>query len=931
MSPRLPGGVVPRHYRIELDVDLDGAAFTGTVGIDIDISEAVGTIVCNAADLDIAEAFITRSDSLSRGGEPAGPGGGLGSGADGDEAGAGDNEPGEPGAGARRLVVALDPENERLVLTDPAGAGFGPGPARLDISFSGALNDQLRGFYRSTYTDDAGRTRTIAATQFQSTDARRAFPCWDEPACKATFEAALVVDDALLAVSNTAETGRRPASDGRRRISFAPTMAMSTYLVAFVVGPLEATGPVTVDGVPIRVVHRPGRAAQTAFALETAAHALGWYSRYYGIAYPSDKVDLVALPDFAFGAMENLGCVTFREVLLLVDPAAASQPELERVAMVINHELAHMWFGDLVTMAWWEGIWLNEAFATFMETACTDAYRPEWKVWSSFGRARAAALATDALAATRPVEYPVATPADAEDMFDVLTYEKGAAVVRMLEQYLSPEAFRDGVRLYLRRHAYANTATTDLWDALEEVSGQPVRSMMDGWIYQGGYPAVSARPDGEGGLAVAQRHFTLDAAQADGARTWTVPLRIRAFDPGTEGGSGGAGAGDGGSAGVSEGSGGESGDGGETADGTPPAPRAPATGVGGGGSGGETRFLLEGPRGVVPGVSGPVATLNAGGTGFYRSESDAGARTAVAADGPGARSAEERHGLIDDAWALTLSGAMSAPELMELMAGGFAAERDLNVWQAMAAAWAGLRRIVDGPAAAGLGRIITASSDEAMAAVGWTARPGDDDRTRELRAVLVRLRGATADDPAAVEACRSRLDDPDPSMAAAALTVTAHHGGADDFARIRDRFARAADPQIEQRHLMALADFGHPELVTGILEETLNGAVRAQDGPYLIRRALANRRVGGAAWDFTAANWDELARIFPSNSLARMLEGIVGLDRPEQAERVRSFLADHPVPQGAKQIAQHLERLEINVAFRHREADRLSTAITERS
>ena len=898
VSPRLPGGVVPRHYRIELDVDLDGAAFTGTVGIDIDISETVDAIVCNAADLDIAEAFITRGDSLKPGED-----------GDGGEARAGGGGPGEPGAGARRLGVALDPESERLVLNEPTGSGFGPGRARLDISFSGALNDQLRGFYRSTYADDAGRTRTIAATQFQSTDARRAFPCWDEPAFKATFEAALVVDDALLAVSNTAETGRRPAGDGRVRIGFAPTMAMSTYLVAFVVGPLEATEPVTADGVPIRVVHRPGRGAQAAFALETAAHALGWYSRYYGIAYPSDKVDLVALPDFAFGAMENLGCVTFREVLLLVDPAAASQPELERVAMVINHELAHMWFGDLVTMAWWEGIWLNEAFATFMETACTDAYRPEWKVWSSFGRARAAALAIDALDATRPVEYPVATPADAEDMFDVLTYEKGAAVVRMLEQFLGPEAFRDGVRLYLRRHAYANTATTDLWDALEEVSGQPVRSMMDGWIYQGGYPAVSARPDGEGGLAVAQRHFTLDAARADDARTWAVPLRIRSAESDDGGG--------------------------ETADGTPPTPSASATGVGGEaggeGSGGETRFLLEGTRGVVPGVYGSVATINAGGTGFYRSELDAGARAAVAADGPGARSAEERHGLIDDAWAMTLSGAMSAPELVELMAGGFAAERDLNVWQAMAAAWAGLRRIVDGPAADGLGRIIAESSDEAMAAVGWDARPGDDDRTRELRAVLVRLRGATADDPAAVEACRSRLDDPDPSMAAAALTVTAHHGGADDFARIRDRFARAADPQSEQRHLMALADFGHPELVTSILGETLDGEVRTQDGPYLIRRALANRRVGAAAWDFTAANWDELARIFPSNSLARMLEGIVGLDRPEQAERVRSFLADHPVPQGAKQIAQHLERLEINVDFRHREADRLATAITERS
>ena len=908
MSPRLPGRVVPRRYRIELDVDLDGAAFTGTVGIDIDISETVGTIVCNAADLDISEAFITRGDL-----------GADGNGTGGRDRGGGDDEPAGSGPGARQLVAALDHENERLVLSDPAGGGFEPGPARLHISFRGVLNDRLRGFYRSTYTDDAGRTRTIAATQFQSTDARRAFPCWDEPAFKAVFEAALVVDEGLLAVSNTAETDRAPAGPGRVRIGFAPTMVMSAYLVAFVVGPLEATEPVLVDGVPIRVVHRPGRGAQTGFALDVAAHALGWYRRYYGIAYPSDKVDLVALPDFAFGAMENLGCVTFREVLLLVEEAAASQPELERVAAVINHELAHMWFGDLVTMAWWEGIWLNEAFATFMETACTDAYRPDWKVWSSFGRARAAALATDALAATRPVEYPVATPADAEDMFDVLTYEKGAALVRMLEQYLGPEAFRDGVRLYLRRHAYANTVTADLWDALEEASGQPVRSMMDGWIYQGGYPAVSARPDGEGGLVVAQRHFTLDEARADANRTWAVPLRIR-----TSGNEGEGGKTADGTPPAPDGEGEDGAEDSETADGTPPAPDGEGEGRA---EGGETRFLLDGAQGVVTGVSGPAATLNAGGTGFYRVELDVDARAAVAADGPGPRSAEERHGLIDDAWALTLSGAMTAPELVELMARGFAAERDLNVWQALAAAWAGLRRIVDGDAAAGLNRIITAASDEAMDTVGWSARSEDDDRTRELRAVLVRLRGATADDPAAVEACQSRLDDPDPSLAAAALTVTAHHGDAADFARIRDRFARAADPQNEQRHLMALADFGRPELVVGALKGTLDGTVRAQDGPYLIRRALANRRVGTAAWDFATANWDELARIFPGNSLGRMLEGIVALDRPEQAEAVRSFLADHPVPQGAKQIAQHLERLEINVAFRHRESTHLASAL----
>ncbi|MCY4664472.1 MAG: M1 family metallopeptidase, partial [Acidimicrobiaceae bacterium] len=355
MSPRLPGGAVPRHYAIELAPDLEAATFEGSLSIDIEVTEPSDTIVLNAAELSIVSAQLV-------------------------------TETGE--------IVELDPrldaESERLTLTrrdEPEQ--FAAGPARLDIAFNGVLNDQLHGFYRSTYTDDAGATHTIATTQFESTDARRAFPCFDEPALKATFATTLIVDEGLLAVSNTAETGREPMEDGRVRVSFATTMVMSTYLVAFVVGPLEVTEAIDCGGVPVRVVHRPGRGDQTAFALDVAAHALQWFANYYGLPYPSDKVDLVAIPDFAFGAMENLGCVTFREVLLLVDPGSASQPELQRVAEVINHELAHMWFGDLVTMAWWEGIWLNEAFATFMETACTDAYRPDWQVWSTFCRSRA--------------------------------------------------------------------------------------------------------------------------------------------------------------------------------------------------------------------------------------------------------------------------------------------------------------------------------------------------------------------------------------------------------------------------------------------------------------------------------------------------------------------------------------------------------------
>ena len=861
MSPRLPGGVVPRHYAIELEPDLGAASFTGRVGIDVEVAEPQHTIVLNAAELDIASARIT-----APGGEPV------------------------------ELDHACDEESERLTLSAPDGAGgFEPGPARLDIAFTGVLNDQLHGFYRSTFTDDSGETHTIATTQFESTDARRAFCCFDEPALKATFATTLVVADGLLAVSNTAETARTSLEDGRVRVSFATTMPMSTYLVAFVVGPLEVTDPIDCGGVPVRVVHRPGRGGQTGFALDVAAHALEWFSDYYGLPYPSDKLDLVAIPDFAFGAMENLGCVTFREVLLLVDEAAASQPELQTVAKVINHELAHMWFGDLVTMAWWEGIWLNEAFATFMETACSAAYRPDWRVWSTFCRSRASALSTDSLGATRAVEYPVHSPAEAEDMFDVITYEKGAALVRMLEQYLGAETFRAGVRLYLRRHAYANTVTEDLWNSLADASGEPVGRIMDGWIHQGGYPAVAATA-GYHGLRVAQRHFTLDPERAD-ERSWVVPLRLRVERP-----AGGV-----------------------------PADEGPAV-KGPDDDRRELRVLLDQPGRILTLAAAEPVTVNSGASGFYRDDPSAEALAAVASVGPGDRTAEERHGLVDDAWAATLAGSLDGPAFVDFVLRGFVDERDLTVWQAIAGTLAHLRRLLEAGAAQRFCELVVAASDTAAADLGFDPpADGEDERTGELRATLLRLRGAVADHAATIEACRQRLDDPDPTLAAAALSVVAAHGDAEDFAWVRERFETASDPQTEQRHLAALADFGDPELVRTILEGTLDGSVRTQDGPYLVRRALLNRLGGSEAWDFLSGHWDRLLGIFPTNySLARMLEGVTALDRPELAGQVHDFMAAHPLPQGAKQVAQHLERLDINVALRTRESERLAAAVLNR-
>ena len=298
--------------------------------------------------------------------------------------------------------------------------------------------------------------------------------------------------------------------DGRTAIRFADTMIMSTYLVAFVVGRLEMSDSVDVNGSPMRLVHVPGKGHLTEFGMDVGAFCLRWFEEYYGIPYPSDKVDLAALPDFAAGAMENLGCITFRESLLLVDPATSTQNEQQLVADVVAHELAHMWFGDLVTMRWWNGIWLNEAFATFMEIAACDAYRPDWERWTSFGLERSVAFDVDALENTRSVEYEVRSPADCEGMFDVLTYQKGGALLRMLEQYLGEDRFREGVSHYLRVHSYKNTETNDLWDAIEATSGEPVRRIMDSWIWQPGFPLINATLAADGsGVELTQQRFRL--------------------------------------------------------------------------------------------------------------------------------------------------------------------------------------------------------------------------------------------------------------------------------------------------------------------------------------------------------------------------------------------------------------------------------------
>jgi puromycin-sensitive aminopeptidase len=840
-SYRLPTTVLPDAYRLTLTPDLGAATFTGEVAIDVTVGTPTHTVVLNAAELEIASATVDT-----------------------------------PGAGTSVATVTLDTDEERAVLT--VDDELAEGPATLHLTFTGILNDKLHGFYRSTFTDDAGVEHIIATTQMESTDARRAFPCFDEPEFKATFEVALVVDDHLGAYSNSPVADEVAEPGGRKRVHFAPTMVMSTYLVAFVVGPLEHTDPVDVDGVPLRVVHPLGKGHLTAFALDVGAHALRFFTEYFGIPYPGDKLDMVAIPDFAAGAMENLGCVTYRESLLLVDPDTAARVELERVSDVICHEIAHMWFGDLVTMKWWNGIWLNEAFATFMEVLAVDAYRPEWQRWVSFGVEREAAMAVDGLHATRPVEFPVGRPEEAEGMFDVLTYQKGGSVLRMLEQFIGADVFREGIHDYLVTHSYSNTETRDLWDALERSSGRPVATIMDTWINQGGYPLVTVGDD----RSVAQQPFSYsgEPGGAIGSR-WQVPVLHRSLAS-TD----------------------------EWAD----------------------ALLLTGDQHAVPGSDDLV--VNAGGSGYYR-VAYSPERVALLADRLGDLAPLERYNLVSDTWAATLAGHARVADLLRLAnALADSGEGDPSVWSVVVGAVGLFDRIVPDEGRPTLAAAVRQLLGPLAADLGWDPTAGDDDRTPSLRSAVLRTLGTIgADADVRAEAARrfaGRTAAPlHGDIAPAVLDIVAATGGVDEYEAYLAHYRNPSTPQEENRYLDALAGFGDAALAARTFELAMT-TVRSQDAPFLIRLLLVNREAGPATWGRIVEAWDEFPKKFPSNTLPRMLDGVRALcSPPELATGVTEFIESHPLAAGGRTVEQILERLAMSVAFGRREGTTLAATLTE--
>jgi puromycin-sensitive aminopeptidase len=837
---RLPRTALPVRYDLVLEPDLTTATFTGEVTVAIDVVSEAPELVLNVNELDVQSATVNGVDAEFR----------------------------------------IDAASERLFVV-PAEP-LPTGPATLYLTFSGTINDKLRGFYRSTYKDADGVEHVIATTQMQPTDCRRAFPCWDEPDFKAVFGITLVVDDGLLAVSNGPEISRTEHTGDEHRkfaVSFADTMKMSTYLVAFVVGPLEATEAIDVDGVPMRIVHVPGKAALSGFGLEVGAASLRWFTDFYGIRYADKKIDLLALPDFAAGAMENTGCITFREHLLLVDPSNSTQVEQELVADVVSHELAHMWFGNLVTMRWWNGIWLNEAFATFMEIAAVDAFRPSWQRWTSFSLDRSVAFETDSLASTRPVEYEVRSPADSEGMFDVLTYQKGGALLRMLQQYLGEEPFRDGVRHYLATHSYSNTETGDLWDAIESVVVQrggtePVRAMMDSWIWQPGFPLVTAAVD-KGELVLRQQRFAFDPTASD-ATLWYVPVHVRI-------------------------------------------------------GGDEQVVLLEKDELRLP-LADPSAPIvvNANGHGFYRVGYSDDLLPRLTGAALTSLSTVERYNLVDDAWSAVVAGRLDATDLWAFLQ-GFSGERELPVWQAIAGALRGLTRLVDGDALtalrSGIGQLARPTLDE----LGWERAPGEDELTSKLRGLIITVVAVLGGDETVAAQCAEVLADPDgadPELIAAATSAVAAHGSDDDYERFLSGFRDATTPQEMLRNLYALAEFESPELLQRTLELAMSGEVKTQNAPFLLNRCINNRANGVTAWKFVREHWQQANEQFPVNTIVRMIDTVKLLNTPEAEADVAAFFSEHAIPQATKTLEQVLERQHVNVALRQRAEPALTAEFT---
>ena len=850
--------VLPRKYGLTLQPDLETFTFRGEEEVELDVSAATSRITMNALDIDVQSATVKSS-----------------------------------GVTASASNIEYDKEAETVSFS--FHHAISEGHATLSLQFTGILNEQLFGFYRATYQGPDGEQKVMATTQFEATDARRAFPCWDEPAVKATFECTLIVPSQLSAISNTPIVSDTPEGDGLRRVQFAETPAMSTYLLAFIVGELDSIEGRSRDGTLIRVMTTPGKVEQGRFALDTALRLLDYYNDYFGIPYPMEKLDHLAIPDFAAGAMENWGAITYRETALLYDPANSSPATRQRIAEVVAHEMAHMWFGDLVTMEWWNDLWLNESFASWMGTKAVDHLFPEWSMWTQFiVDDLNSGLSLDGLENTHPIEQEVNDPAQIGQLFDAISYSKGASVLRMLEHFIGPDQFQAGLYKYLDAHRYGNARGADLWRAMEDESQQPVIRMMDSWIQQPGYPVLRAEVQrGEQSqVRLTQQRFLYTGLREDDA-LWQIPVGLASAD------------------------------------------QDPASPVVMGDR--ESAFPMARP---APANGGSRwIKVNPGHTGFYRVQyDDEEWQRFIPAIESGELSATDRLGLQGDAYALARSGLIPATQFLQL-AQAYRNEETYSVWADLIGNLRQVEMLIAQepflPQYQAMGRHL---AGPIAGKVGWEPKAGEGHLQVLLRATALGYFGALGDEETIAEAQRRFarfLEEPaslSPDLKGAVYALAAQAGDADTFSAMH-RLSQETPLQEEKvRLLQSLTRFSDTGLLQRTLDLALSPDVRIQDTVAMVLGVAGNRHNGAQmAWDFVKSNWAEFDRRYGSGGFAIMR--LVGLTSnfvtAEARQDVEQFFQENPTPSASRAIQQSLERINLNIRWLERNRDDLAHSLVQ--
>jgi tricorn protease interacting factor F2/3 len=818
----------PLNYKLTFEPDLKKFTFDGLESISINCKKSVNIITMNCAELKIKSCIVKSG---------------------------------------QKIIESTPKINEKKEELQIKLGEKIRGLCTVDLEFEGILNDRLLGFYRSKYQQN-GKTKYLATTQFEAADARRAFPCWDEPEAKATFEISIITDNKFTAISNMPIKTKKKTGN-KTTYNFQKTPLVSTYLIYLGVGEFEyLTGKA--GKIQIRVVTTKGNTSKGKFSLELGKKLLTSYEKYFGIKFPLPKLDLIAVPDFAAGAMENWGAITFRETILLYDPKTSSTRTKQFIAEVISHEIAHMWFGNLVTMKWWNDLWLNESFATFMATKFVDKFYPEWDLWNQFVEdAMNVAMGLDSLKTTHPIDVKVNSPAEIREIFDAISYDKGGCVLRMLENYVGEPNFQKGLKKYLSDFKYKNAKGQDLWDAIGKASGMPVTAMINTWLKQPGFPLVEINQDGNN-LKIKQKRYLLESDKKFSKGLWSIPLSL----------------------GLEK----------ETS---------------------KTLFSKKSMSVKLPkNTIGFVA--NYGRKGFYRVKYDEGILLDLKMLVDQKRIPPiDRWAIQNDLFSLCVSGDEQVRNYLDFSDAYFDEDSYLasvNVAHNLASLYF---RAFDEKFIEEIRSYAINYFRKILSNLGWEPQKSDKHTDALLRTFTIAVLGKMNDDSVTDEAIRKYqkfLKSPSslsPDLIETICSIAAWNGNSKTFAELKKLYTNAKTMEEKLRFLGAMCGFQDKKLLVRTLNFSQTPEVRSQNMQLPIMKVAGNPYGDKVLWPWLKKNWKNInKKVGHGNPLFnRIVASITGVADDSMENEIKLFFKNNPTPGTERTQSQTLERIRINSKF----------------